>query len=436
MAYTFSGGIHPDDKKAGTNRKPIEIMSAPKCVVLPVSMQIGAPAKPVVAKGDTVCMGQLVAEAGGHVSANIHASISGTVIAVEPRRHPNGDMVMSVVIENDFKDTPHESIQPIAYENLSPEEITAVIRDAGIVGHGGATFPADVKIESAIGKIDTLIINGAECEPYITSDHRILLEQTQNVIEGIQILMRALNVKTAVLAIEENKADVFEPIEKLLPQGDIIKVIKLKTKYPQGAEKQLIKSITGREVPSGKLPADARCAVFNVDTAAAVCRKFKFGTNVIRRIVTVSGSAIGSPKNLEVRVGTPIGDVFEEVGGFCETPNKVLMGGPMMGNPQFDLDAPVIKATNALLAFCGQENKGAKTPSCIRCGRCVTACPMNLMPTYIYLYGERDNIEACEKYDALDCIECGACTYVCPGKLPLVQGIRVAKQRILNARRK
>lgn len=436
MAYTFSGGIHPDDKKAGTNRKPIEIMRAPKQVILPISMHIGAPANPVVKKGDEVCMGQLVAEAGGHVSANIHASVSGIVSAVEPRRHPNGNMVMSIVIDNDFKDTPDPSIEPLTYENMSPEQITQKIREAGIVGHGGATFPTDIKIESAIGKIDTLIINGAECEPYITSDHRILLEQTQNVIEGIKILIRVLGVKFAVLAIEENKADVFEPIEKLLPQGEIIKVIKLKTKYPQGAEKQIIKAITGREVPSGKLPADAGCAVFNIDTAAAVCRKFKFGTNVIRRIVTVAGSAIGTPKNLEVRVGTPIGEVFEAVGGFSEAPNKVLMGGPMMGNPQFDLEAPVIKATNALLAFCGNENKGAKVPSCIRCGRCVSACPMHLMPTYIYLYGEKENTEACEKYDALDCIECGACTYVCPGKLPLVQGIKVAKQRILDARRK
>lgn len=284
--------------------------------------------------------------------------------------------------------------------------------------------------------MDTLIINGAECEPYITSDHRILLEQTQDVIDGIKILIKILGVQNGKLAIEENKADVFPVVEKLLPQDGSIQLCRLKTKYPQGAEKQLIYAITHREVPSGKLPADAGCAVFNVDTAAAIARKFKTGMNDIRRIVTVSGSAIASPKNLEVRVGTPIGQVIEAAGGFREDPNKILMGGPMMGVAQFDLTAPIFKGTNAILAFCEDEAKGAKVPSCIRCGRCVDACPMRLMPTYLYLYQQKGNLEACEKYDALDCIECGACTYVCPGKLPLVQGIRSAKQQILSARRK
>ena len=436
MAYTFHGGTHPDDKKAATNKKAIEPMRAPEKVVLPVSMHIGAPAKPVVAKGDYVYMGQLIAEATGNVSANVHATISGTVLDVAPHPHPNGTNVLSIIIENDYKDAPDPSLHPLDADTMTPEQMTEAIREAGIVGHGGATFPTHVKIQSAIGKVDTLIINGAECEPYITSDHRILLEQTQDVLDGIKILIKVLGVHDGKLAVEENKADVFPVIEKLLPQDNSIQLCKMKTKYPQGAEKQLIQAITGREVPSAKLPADAGCAVFNVDTVATIARKFKTGMNDVRRIVTVSGSAIASPKNLEVRIGTPIGEVIEAAGGFKEDPNKILMGGPMMGVAQFDLSAPIFKGTNAILAFCGDEAKGAKNPSCIRCGRCVSACPMHLMPTYLYLYGERGNLEACEKYDALDCIECGACTYVCPGKLPLVQGIRSAKQHILNARRK
>lgn len=436
MAYTFRGGIHPDDQKAATNKKAIEPMAPPKQVVLPVSMHIGAPAKPVVKKGDQVFLGQLVAEAGGNVSANIHATVSGTVVDVAPRPHPNGSKVLSVVIENDFQDTPDPSLHPLDMDAMTQEEIINAIREAGIVGHGGATFPADVKIRSGLGKADTLILNGAECEPYITSDHRVMLEQTDDVILGIKILLKALGLQKAKLAVEENKADVFSHVEKLLPADSSIELFRLKTKYPQGAEKQLIFALTGREVPSGKLPADAGCVVFNVDTCATIARKFRTGMNDIRRIVTVSGSAITAPKNLEVRVGTPIGEVIEAAGGFKEEPNKILMGGPMMGVAQFDLTAPIFKGTNAILAFCGDEAKGSKTPSCIRCGRCVEACPMRLMPTYIYLYGEKGNLEACEKYDALDCIECGACTYVCPGKLPLVQGIRSAKQRILNARRK
>lgn len=436
MAYSFHGGIHPDDQKAATNKKAIEPMPAPEKVYLPVSMHIGAPAKPVVKKGDYVYLGQLVAEAGGNVSANIHATVSGTVADVAPHPHPNGTKMMTVIIENDYLDTPDPALQPLNADGMTPEQITEAIRQAGIVGHGGATFPAHVKIQSAIGKVDTLIINGAECEPYITSDHRVMLEQTQDVIDGIKILIKALGLHKGLLAVEENKADVFDIVQKQLPTDGSIQMCRLKTKYPQGAEKQLIYALTGRQVPSGKLPADAGCAVFNVDTAATVARKFKTGMNDIRRIVTVSGSAIAAPKNLEVRVGTPIGQVIEAAGGFKEDPNKILMGGPMMGVAQFDLTAPIFKGTNAILAFCGDEGKGAKNPSCIRCGRCVSVCPMNLMPTYLYLYGERGNVEACEKYDALDCIECGACTFICPGKLPLVQGIRSAKQLVLNARRK
>ncbi len=269
MAYSFHGGIHPNDQKAATNKKAIEPMPAPEKVYLPVSMHIGAPAKPVVKKGDHVYMGQLVAEAAGNVSANIHATVSGVVADVAPHPHPNGTKVLTVIIENDYQDQPDPSLQPLNADGMTPEQIAEAIREAGIVGHGGATFPAHVKIQSAVGKVDTLIINGAECEPYITSDHRVMLEQTQDVIDGIKILIKALGLHRGLLAVEENKADVFGVVQKLLPPDGSIELCRLKTKYPQGAEKQLIYALTGRQVPSGKLPADAGCAVFNVDSKPA-----------------------------------------------------------------------------------------------------------------------------------------------------------------------
>ena len=427
MAYTFHGGTHPDDKKAATNKKAIEPMRAPEKVVLPVSMHIGAPAKPVVAKGDYVYMGQLIAEATGNVSANVHATISGTVLDVAPHPHPNGTNVLSIIIENDYKDAPDPSLHPLDADTMTPEQMTEAIREAGIVGHGGATFPTHVKIQSAIGKVDTLIINGAECEPYITSDHRILLEQTQDVLDGIKILIKVLGVHDGKLAVEENKADVFPVIEKLLPQDNSIQLCKMKTKYPQGAEKQLIQAITGREVPSAKLPADAGCAVFNVDTVATIARKFKTGMNDVRRIVTVSGSAIASPKNLEVRIGTPIGEVIEAAGGFKEDPNKILMGGPMMGTAVADPAFPVLKQNNALVAF-GPAVAALPAPGpCIRCGNCINACPMGLSPVEIAGAYTKNDGEMLDKLMVDLCIGCGTCSYVCPAKRPVTQTMNLAK---------
>ncbi len=436
MAFSFKGGIHPDDCKSMTSGKAIELLPAPAKVIIPVSMHIGAPCQPLVKVGDFVHLGQMLADCSAPVSAPVHATVSGIVVQVEKLLHPNGEKVMSVVIENDFNDTPDPSIKPIDVDTLTKEEIIAEIRRAGIVGHGGAAFPTHFKISTGIGKVDSVLINGAECEPYITSDHRILTEYPWEVIGGCQILRSLFNVKTVKLGVEMNKSDVFDTVKQYLPEDNTVELCPLVTKYPQGAEKQLIDALTGRQVPSGKLPADVGCAVFNIDTAAAIYRLFATGMPVIRRIVTVSGSAIASPKNLEVRVGTPLLNLVEFCGGFVEPPNKLLMGGPMMGISQFSLDVPVIKGTNAILAFCKNEGKTAKHPTCIRCGKCLTACPINLMPTYIYLYSEKGTIEELEYYDTLDCIECGSCTYVCPGKVPLVQGIRAAKHRVNDARRK
>jgi len=436
MAYSFSGGIHPEYHKQLTAGKPIETLKAPAKVVLPMSMHIGAPCQPLVAVGDKVDLGQKIADSPAAVSAPVHATISGTVTSIAPMPHPTGAKVLSIVIENDFEDRLSPAIHPVDWEGMTTDEICAVIREAGIVGHGGAAFPTHIKIKSAIGKVDTMIINAAECEPYITSDHRLLLERPEEMMGGVAILLKACGLKTCTLAVEKNKDNAFAGIRKLMEGRNDITLLPMNVKYPQGAEKQLIFTVTGREVPSGGLPADAGCIVFNADTVGAVYRAFHQGMPMIRRIVTVSGSAIGNPKNLEARIGTPLADLVEACGGFKEEPKKMLMGGPMMGNPQYTLDAPVIKGTNAFLGFSGSEDKTVEHPTCIRCGKCVSVCPMHLTPVYLNMYATAGRLDEAAELGMLDCIECGCCSYECPGRLYLVQTFRAAKQRIQEERRK
>lgn len=435
MAYSFRGGIHPPDSKAFTNKKSIEPAKPPGKVTIPVSMHIGAPSIPIVNIGDIVDMGQMIAQPSSDFSTAQHASISGKVIDISPKLHPNGSMVLSIVIENDFEDRPHNSISPLDFENLTNDERILAIKNAGIVGHGGATFPTHIKINSGLGKVDTIIINGAECEPYITSDHRLMLEYPNEIIGGIKFLQKIFGNVNAIIGVEVNKSDTFDPINSLIADNDNIKLAPLKCKYPQGAEKQLIYAVTSREVPSGSLPADAGCAVFNIDTVAAVYRLFTSGMPVIRRIVTISGSATANPRNLDVRIGTNIAELIEYCGGFKHPPNKLIMGGPMMGVAQFSLDIPIIKATNAFLAFCKKEDIREKNPSCIRCGKCVPACPMNLMPLYMNLYSKAGDLDQCDKLGVLDCIECGACSYECPARIQLTQIFKATKTRVLEHRK-
>lgn len=435
MAYSFRGGIHPPDSKAFTNKKSIEPAKAPKCVTIPVSMHIGAPSVPIVSIGDIVDMGQMIAEPSSDFSTAQHASISGKIIDISPKLHPNGMNILSIVIENDFEDRLHSSVVPLDFENLTNDERILAIKNAGIVGHGGATFPTHIKINSGLGKVDTIIINGAECEPYITSDHRIMLEYPNEIIGGIKFLQKIFGDVNAIIGIELNKSDTFDGINSLIGDNRTIKLAPLKCKYPQGAEKQLIYAVTSREVPSGGLPADANCAVFNVDTAAAIYRLFTSGMPALRRIVTISGSATANPRNLDVRIGTNIAELIEYCGGFKNPPNKLIMGGPMMGVAQFSLDIPIIKATNAFLSFCKKEDIREKDPDCIRCGKCVSACPMNLMPLYMNLYAKANDLDECDKLGVLDCIECGACSYECPARIQLTQTFKATKTRVLAHRK-
>ncbi|GHU88806.1 electron transport complex subunit C [Clostridia bacterium] len=431
MPHSFKGGVHPEGRKRSTRSKPIEIMQPPERIILPMSMHIGAACEPLVHVGEIVRMGQKIGDGGG-LCAPVHASVSGKVAAIEEYPHLNGSKVLSVFIENDGLDTPHESMLPRgSVESLSPDELLAIVREAGIVGLGGAAFPSHEKLRSAKGRADTLIINAAECEPYITADHRLLLEAPEELVGGVRALMKILGLSEAYVAVESNKRDGIEQLRRTLPRKKSdIKIVSLPTRYPQGGEKQLIKAVTGREVPSGGLPTAVRCVVFNAETAAAIHRAVTTGLPLIRRTLTVAGSAVSNPKNLQVRMGTPISAVFDATGGFRENPYKVITGGPMMGIAQHDLSAAVIKSTNALLAFSREEDVRADEPQCIRCGKCVDACPMRLQPIYMYRYERNDRLDMLEKFRVRDCVECGCCSFVCPGKLYLVQAFRSGKEKL------
>ena len=435
---TFKGGTHPPHSKKTTEKLPLEKANAPKIVVIPMQQHIGAPCEAIVKVGDEVKVGQKIGEPKGFVSAPIHSSVSGKVIAVEPRLYSGGSKVLCVIIESDMQDQVHESVAPKGkLEDLSADQIKNIIKEAGIVGMGGATFPTHVKLAPPPGKeIDTVVLNGAECEPYLTSDHRLMLEKPGDVVKGLSALMKALGVKKGYIGIENNKPDAIEAVYNAAKGVDGIEVVALKAKYPQGAEKQLINACTGREVPSGGLPADIGVVVSNVGTAAAIANAINTGMPLVERIVTVTGKGVKQPKNLLVKIGTSFREVIEQCGGFDGKTGKVIGGGPMMGIAQFSVDVPVIKGTSGILVLTEEEARLPKASNCIRCGKCVEVCPMNLMPMHLSANALADRFEQAETLHAMDCIECGSCSFVCPAKRPLVDSIRVAKREILEKRKK
>lgn len=434
MARSFFGGIHPKENKHYAEHSPIQEYNEPDVLVIPMAQHIGAPCKPLVKKGDQVTMGQKIGDNQG-LCVPVHASVSGKVKAVEMRPHTSGTMVMSVVIENDQMDTLCPDIQPRTpeeVEKLTSEELTGIIREAGIVGMGGATFPTHVKLTSAMGKVDTIIVNVSECEPYIVADDRLCQEYPEQVVSGLRIIMRILGLEKAYIAMEDNKPAAAKALKHEISPAKDIAVKVLPAKYPQGAEKQLIYAITGREVPSGGLPAAVGCAVFNAATCKAIHDAVYDGMPLIRRIVTVAGDIVMEAKNLMVPIGTSF-DMLSQAVGRSENPYKVLSGGPMMGAAQFDLAVPVIKGTNAVTIL-GKRNKyDVEASRCIRCGKCIDVCPMHLMPVLMYKAMFDGDVEEMKAVNMMDCIECGCCAYTCPASVPLVLAFRTAKHCIRDA---
>ncbi len=429
---TFKGGVHPPDNKALAAGAAIKDAQPPKQAVIPLSQHIGAPCNCVVEVGQEVKKGQLIGEPTAFVSAPVHASVSGKVVALTQVPNAMGRMVQAVVVENDGKEEWTQLQDNPDYMSLSPDELKEKIKNAGIVGMGGATFPTHVKLSPPKEKpIDVVIINGAECEPYLTADHRLMVERPEEVIEGLKILMKILGVSKGYVGIENNKPDAIEKMTEAASREPNIEVKALEVKYPQGAEKMLIKAIVDREVPAGGLPMDVGVVVQNVGTAVAIYEACRYGKPLIERVVTVTGRGVKQPGNLMARIGTPIGQLIEECGGFTDNPKKVILGGPMMGFAQFSLDVPVTKGTSGVLVLSEQEYVSSeKYGPCIRCGRCVDACPMGLMPLMLSLLSEKGHYEDTKDYNIMDCFECGTCTYVCPAKRPIVQHIRLAKSLI------
>ncbi len=427
MKRYFFGGIHPRYNKE-MSADSVEFKTVvPQKVIIPLQQHIGAPCTPLVKVGDKVLKGQKIGDGEG-LCVPVHASVSGTVCGVEPRLHPNGHRVAAIVIENDGKE---ETVAmegcSLPCDQLDTDTVLHTIREAGIVGMGGAAFPGDIKALSAMGKIDTLIANACECEPYITADDALLKTEPDHVLEGMMILAKLLSPDRIVLAIEDNKKIAIDKLNTLLKQYPNVELAVLPTCYPQGGEKQLIQAVTKRQVPPGKLPANIGCVVYNVSTLAAVYRAVRLGKPLVERLVTISGETVAHPQNLIVPIGTPFLDIIEQAGGISDKTERVISGGPMMGVAQADLEAPVVKATNAILCLPKDKNGKAETPVCIRCGKCLAVCPMHLQPLYLYRYALAGDAKRLVRLNLFDCIECGSCSFTCPGKLPLVEKFREGK---------
>ncbi|MBL1215362.1 MAG: electron transport complex subunit RsxC [Ignavibacteriae bacterium] len=429
-AKTFHGGVHPNEYKELTENSAFEIMPNPAQIIVPISQHIGKPAKPLVKKGEEVKAGAVIAEPDGFVSVPIHTSISGKVVKISKESNVSGAPKHAIIIkaneENEVELMP--SLNP---DTLTPEEIRARVKEAGIVGQGGAAFPTYIKLTPPEDKkIDYVILNGCECEPYLTRDDRFMLERSNDIIAGLKLAMKALGVEKGAVGIEDNKPEAIDVMSVAVQDEPDIEVVKVKTKYPQGAEKMLIKAVLNREVPPGKLPLDVGVVIQNIGTAVAIADAVIKGEPELTAALTVSGLGINNPKNLIVRVGTPLADILEYCGGVKDNAHKVVVGGPMMGVAQFDFAAPVMKATSGILVLTEEEIKAHEETPCLNCGMCVGVCPLKLTPTKLARYAQLDKIDEAEKLGISVCIECGTCAYTCPANIPLVQWIRLGKERV------
>ncbi len=435
---TFKQGIHPEYNKDLSKDKPLRKAKRPSTVIIPLQQHIGAPCKSLVKKGDHVDLGQKIGDTDSFVSAPIHASVSGVVKEIRKVLTPVGKRAEAIVIEADDEDVLAEGIEPKGnLVDLTPEEIKGIVREAGIVGMGGAMFPTHVKLAVPKGKkVEYFILNGAECEPYLTVDHRIMIERPGDVVFGLKVLMKATGVQKGIIAIEDNKEAAIKSIKDAVSTEEGIEVIKLETKYPQGGEKMLIKAILNREVPVGGLPLDVGVIVNNVTTAVAVADAINKGLPLIERSITVTGRGVVEPVNLIYRIGTTIDQLLNEAGGFSGKPGKVILGGPMTGFTQPELNVPAVKGTSGIVVLPADEARDYEALPCIKCARCVDVCPQFLLPVNLSQYTEYEMYDELEKYQVLNCIECGSCSYICPAKRPLMQRIKIGKAEVVARKRK
>ncbi|MCB5251211.1 MAG: electron transport complex subunit RsxC [Candidatus Cloacimonadales bacterium] len=434
---SFNGGVHPKDSKEYSKSSAIEVMDIPKKVVIPLSQHIGAPANPIVKPGDRVKTGQLIAEPSAFVSLAMHSSVTGKVTKIAMNPHPGGFSSMAIEIETEEQDEWVELIDDANYLDLSAEEIKLRIGNAGICGMGGAGFPTLIKLSPPADKpIDTVILNGVECEPYLTSDYRNMLERPKDIIAGLKIIMKTLSAKQGYIGIEANKLDAIKLMTDLTKNDKDIYVVPLKLKYPQGAEKQLIYACTKRKVPNkGGLPSSVEVVVQNVGTAIAIYEAVRYKKPLIERVITVSGRIVKNPKNIQARVGTAFSELVEKCGGTTEEIGKIISGGPMMGFALPDLDAPVCKTSSGLLLFNQKEARSLEEHACLRCGRCVDACPLNLLPSFIASAVKYKDWDMAEKSGVMDCMKCGSCSYVCPAHIKIIQWVDIGKNQITAMRR-
>ncbi|MDR0502761.1 MAG: electron transport complex subunit RsxC [Treponema sp.] len=432
MEFTFKRGIHPKDYKDYTRHEHINYLlpAAGSEIIFPLVMHLGAPCKPLVEKGQKVLVGQKIGDSDAFVCAPVHSSVSGIVKDIRPHLTVVGTVVESIIVENDGELAEHESIKSRdGYDDLSKEDILHIIREAGIVGLGGAGFPTHVKLSPPPDKkIDTVIINGCECEPYLTTDNRVMIEESDRIVTGLKIILKVIQGARGIIAVEDNKPHAVSSMRKACEDVPGIEVAAVKTKYPQGCEKQLVYAITKREVPSGGIPIDVGCIVNNVDTVIAIRRAIFRGRPLMRKVVTLSGGALRKPGNYKARIGTKLDDLVDLAGGFKENPEKIIVGGPLMGTAIFDTDVPIVKTTSGVLFFTKEEAYIPPERNCIRCGQCVEHCPTGLIPTELNADILKEDSEAFVRHNGLDCIECGSCSYICPAKRRLSQAIRTIRR--------